>query len=175
MSGVSSFSRIHHATQHLSSPHLHTIYSGPSEVLVGRRIWLPRCGFANAGVSDLRLGRRRPGGDIGLLGQLVFEGQHLIVQPDPFLSTVQGIQRWGSVGSSSATTLLQTGMIRRAESSLCSLVRGLLHRSIVLARAMLLLAHHDSHHSHSYKRARIGQMKGKRCGQGGPRVRLELT
>jgi len=43
----------------------------------------------------------------------------------------------------------QTGMTRRAESSLCSFVIGLLHKSIVRARTMLEFAHHDSHQSHS--------------------------
>ena len=39
--------------------------------------------------------------------------------------------------------------MRRAPSSLGSLVRGLLHRSMVLAAALVALPHQVSHHSHS--------------------------
>jgi len=52
----------------------------------------------------------------------------------------------------SASNPGHSGAIRLAACSLGSLVRGLLHRSMVLAADLVELPHHVSHHSHSCTR-----------------------
>ena len=49
----------------------------------------------------------------------------------------------------SASKAGHSATMRLAPSSLGSLVRGLLHRSMVLAAALVALPHQVSHHSHS--------------------------